>query len=279
MAEAVGGHVVGHVYCRNLEDFFEHRPPQTTNGGDTRKKRKYTYKARVKAPPKTNLLVKNPVLIGEARAYVDAAEGCYCLCDLNCKSFFVKHAVDGWVETVWALRENVQRQPTHKDRRIMLSKIMVEHWDMPEPRGYSQRSLKLAGHAQIGGKRMCMHFFAKIMDVSKGQLTAVFKDCVALGALNYGNAQRIRRRASCSSASDISWWLTETAKFHDPMPNRSWDHLYFANIGISCRLLRNFWILLILSLIPGATKLAHTWRTISGRGRHRRSGVQGRLFR
>ena len=61
---------------------------------------------------------------------------------------------------------------------------------------------------------MCMHFFAKIMDVSKGQLTAVFKDCVALGALNYGDAQRICRRVNGTSASDISWWLTETAKYH-----------------------------------------------------------------
>jgi hypothetical protein len=193
------------------------------------KKRKYTYKIRQKGPPKRTIAVKNAVLIGEARTFVQEAEGCYCTCDLHCKSYFTKHAVDGWIETVWALRENVQRQPTHNDRRIMLAKIMAEHWDMPEPRGYTQKRLKRTGHARIAGKHMCMHFFAKIMDVAVSQVTAVFHDCAALGALNFGNAQRIRRREKGTTGSEISWWLTETAKHHDPMPNRDWDRLYFAN--------------------------------------------------
>jgi hypothetical protein len=112
---------------------------------------------------------------------------------------------------------------------MLLSKIMAEHFDMPEPQGYGGNRVRLTGHAKLGGKSICMFFFAAIMDAGYSQVKDVFHHCTAVGALNYVDVREVRKERSGNSAEDISFWLTETAKLHDPMPNRPWIRLYFSS--------------------------------------------------
>ena len=133
-------------------------------------------------------------------------------CQKNCAQWFVQ--LDEYSkDCLWNMRTSFQSYRSELDRREFLASV-IDKTFVRETMESEQHTIQPA----LLGRRVCVNFFCKLMDVSSKKYTRVKLKC-SKGQYQT-SVQSIQNRTLTPRRVGVAAWLTVTSQLHDPLPHR-----------------------------------------------------------